>query len=114
MVRVLRNESNCAATGAGSLIFKKPSITCTAFCAFSSLIPVFSTITYHRGIARLATQHRFQFQKRSHLFLRTHNIALSVAAVRIEEERSVGRKRGSDHEKPRSWLANRSIETKRN
>ena len=44
-VRALRNESNCAATGAGNLVFKKPSVTCTAFCAFSSLIPVFWTIT---------------------------------------------------------------------
>src|SRR6476646_10768974 len=43
-VRVLRNESNCAASGVGNLAFKKPSVTCTVFCAFSSLIPVFWTI----------------------------------------------------------------------
>jgi hypothetical protein len=35
VVRALRNESNCSANGAGNLAFKKPSITCTAFCAFS-------------------------------------------------------------------------------
>jgi hypothetical protein len=41
---------------------------------------------FSERLAPASANHRFKFQKRSQLFIRTHNETLSVVAVRVSNE----------------------------
>ena len=64
---------------------KITSVACQCFTAADSASFALHTATTKNNVLS-AVNRRFEFQKRSQLFIRTHNKTLSVGAVRVNNE----------------------------